>query len=408
MNSHCHRLAAIVALCLIPLLSRGSRAESLLPQDWNATDAGTTVLNRLVRVTSDEVKGAHDAEMVLVDHHAYIVAEVNNVSSGEAPGRPEIYCALSIVNLDTLEVEQILPVARSEQRFENVRLPVGACFVPRILQKDEETLRCYFASESPGNRQSQIWYRDFVLATRTFAGTLHKVRLTTSTGTFDMQPRHFHADAARHGFTKSPTDYGLYLFDSFKVFDGRTYVALNNFPGKQNALAVANASLDTFTIIGHYNEPQTVNLSESAVQRLPDGTWIAICRNDGGSRNYHFTTSRDGRTWTTGTERPFVAHGTNSKPTFDRFGDLYYLGWQEATQIDGAHRSVFNLDVSRDGVHWERKYRFETSRSFQYPSFFEHDDCIWVCVTQGDSSPSRKERIMFGKLEETGRFAGSQ
>lgn len=402
MNARFHRLTVIITLLLVPALSRGTQAESILPDDWDARRAGSAVLNRLVRVTADEVKGAHDAEMVLVDRHAYIVAEVNDVSSGEAAGRPEIYSALSIVNLDSLQVEQILPVARSEQRFENVRLPIGACFVPRILQKDEETLRCYFASESPGNRQSQLWYRDFDLETRTFAATLHKVRLTTSTGTFDMQPQHFHADAARHGFKKSPRDYGLYLFDSFKVFDGRTYVALNNFPGKQNALAVANASLDTFTIIGHYNEPQSENLSESAVQRLPDGTWMAICRNDGGNRNYHFTTSKEGRTWTTGAERPFVTHGTNSKPTFDRFGRLYYLGWQEATQIDGAHRSVFNINVSRDGEHWERKYRFETSKSFQYPSFFEHAGCIWVCVTQGDSSPSRKERIMFGKLEETG------
>jgi len=58
-------------------------------------------------------------------------------------------------------------------------------------------------------------------------------------------------------------------------------VAINNFPGKQNALAVVNEMLDTFEIVGHYNEPQTVQLSESAVNRLPDGSWMAICRQDG-------------------------------------------------------------------------------------------------------------------------------
>ena len=138
------------------------------------------------------------------------------------------------------------------------------------------------------------------------------------------------------------------------------------------------------------------------MNRLPDGTWMAICRNDKG--NYHFTTSPDGRTWTIGEPKPFVPKGLNSKPTFDQFGGLYYLGWQEATSIQGANRSVFNVDISRDGKTWERKYRFETPQSFQYPTFHEHEGAIWLCVTQGVSDPSRKERIMFGKLEDVGQF----
>jgi hypothetical protein len=101
---------------------------------------------------------------------------------------------------------------------------------------------------------------------------------------------------------------------------------------------------------------------------------------------------------------PHVPNGTNSKPTFDRFGGAYYLGWQENTHIQGVRRSVFNVDISRDGKTWERKYRFETPKSFQYPTFHEHDGVIWLSVTQGDSSPSRKERIMFGKLEDVGQF----
>ena len=69
------------------------------------------------------------------------------------------------------------------------------------------------------------------------------------------------------------------------------------------------------------------------------------------------------------------------------------------TQIDKVSRSVFNLDVSKDGKTWERKYRFETTKSFQYPTFVEANGQVWFCVTQGDSDPSRKERIMFGRLE---------
>ncbi|QDT86011.1 sialidase family protein [Gimesia chilikensis] len=377
---------------------------TLVPRDWNPVQAGNQVLQRLVTVTGKEVKGAHDAEMVLTGNRAYIVAEVNDTRAGESAGWPEIYCALSIVNLKTLTLEKVIPFARSEQVFQNATLPVGACFVPRILQLNEHMLRCYFASEQPGKRQAQTWYCDFNLQTQSFADTIHKAKLKTAAGTFEMQPRYFHADAAAQGFGKKAKDFGLYLFDSFKEFDGETYVAINNFPGKQNALAKVNPDYDTFEIIGHYNEPQSVALSESAVNRLPDGSWMAICRNDGGKRNYYFTISADGRKWSVGKQLPFVTDGTNSKPTFDRFGDTYYLGWQEAKKIDGVTRSVFNVDISRDGKNWERKYRFETPHSFQYPTFCEYDGAIWLAVTQGDHSPSRKERIMFGKLEDSGAF----
>lgn len=89
----------------------------------------------------------------------------------------------------------------------------------------------------------------------------------------------------------------------------------------------------------------------------------------------------------------------NSKPTFDCFNGTYYLGWQENTKINGVSRSVFNVDVSKNGDEWHRKYRFETEKSFQYPTFRQYKGHIYFAVTQGDYSESRKERIMFGKLE---------
>ena len=381
-------------------------ADELVPVGWDAQRAGDEVLARLVRVTGPQVKGAHDAEMVLVGRRAYIVAEVNDVKSGESAGWPEIYAALSIVNLDSLEVEAVIPFARSEQVFRNQTLPIGACFVPRILQKNADELRCYFASEQPGQRQAQIWYLDFDLKTGQFQDEIHPARLKTAEGVFLMQPQYFYRDAKAVGFNKPAKDYGLYLFDSFKQFDGKTYVALNNYPGRQNALAVMYEDLATFEVLGHYNEPQAANLSESAVNRLPDGTWVAICRREAGDKNYLFTTSRDGKTWTAAEAWPNVPNGTNSKPTFDRIGEMYYLGWQENSTVEGAHRSVFNVDISRDGRIWERKYRFATPRSFQYPVFREHDGEVWVAVTQGDSSSTRKERIMFGRLEKAGAFEG--
>ncbi len=384
-------------ILLLPLAP--ASAESLLPPNWDAKQAGDQVLAGLILVTAPQVKGAHDAEMAITNGRAYIVAELNDDRADEGAGWPNIYSAMSIVDLKTMTLQKVIPIAQGEQVFANETLPVGACFVPRIFKIDDQTLRCFFASEQPGKRQAQTWYRDFDLARMQFADTIHRVKLKTAAGTFDMQPKYFHADAVAHGFEKPPKDYGLYLFDSFKVFDGKTYISINNWPGKQLALAVPNEAFDTFEVIGHFNEPQNLNTSEAAVNRLPDGTWMAICRQDGGNGNCTFTTSRDGKTWTPHEHRDFVPNGASSKPTFDRFGGAYYLGWQEATRINGVSRSVFNIDVSRDGRTWQRKYRFETEKSFQYPTFRKYNGTIYVTVTQGDSSPSRKERIMFGKLE---------
>lgn len=397
------------AIALLHAPDKGGAEDSPdFPEGWNPALAGDLVLERLVTVTGPGVKGAHDAEMAIVGDRAYIVAEVDDESAGESAARASIYSTLSIVTLDPVRLVEVIPIARGEQEFANEKLPAGACFVPRIIRKDGKTLRCFFASERPGERQSQTWFRDFDLAEDRFAPTIHRAMLKTAAGTFPMQPRHFHADAVAHGFDRPAKDFGLYLFDSFKRFDGETYVAINNFPGKQNALARMHDDFATFEIVGHYNEPRSQQLSESSVNRLPDGTWMAICRNDAPGGNYHFTTSEDGVTWSAGEPRDFVSGGGNSKPTFDCFGDLYYLGWQEATRIHGVSRSVFNIDVSRDGKNWRRKYRFETTRSFQYPTFHEHGGAIWLCATQGDDSPSRKERIVFGKLEERGAFASQE
>ena len=372
---------------------------SLLPAGWSPKQAADKVLAGLVNVCSPSVKGAHDAEMAIADGRAFIVAEINDEKAGESAAWPSIYVAMSVVNLKTLAVERILPFARSGQAFENETLPVGACFVPRIIRKGDKALRCYFASEQPGVRQAQTWYIDFDINSMAFEKQIHRAKIKTAAGVFDMQPQFFHADAAAQGFRRAQADFGLYIFDSFKTIDGKTYAALNNYPGGQNALAVLNEGLDTFDVLGHYNEPAAMKLTESAVNRLPDGTWLAICRQEGGTRNYAFAQSKDGRTWSAGECRNVIPNGTSSKPTFDRFGGVYYLGWQEATGAGAVNRSVFNVEVSRDGANWERKYRFDTDKSFQYPTFRKYEGAVYLTVTQGDTSESRKERIMFGKLE---------
>jgi len=371
---------------------------SILPADWDPQKAGDRLLASLATITPPEVLGAHDAAMVMRDGWAYVVAEVNDESEGEAASRPEIYSTLTVLETGTGRVAGTFPIARAGQAFANHQLPHGACFVPRIADLGDR-LRCFFTVQQPGVAQASAWYRDFDPVLGVFSDSVHPLFLETAAGVEPMTPAVFHRDAARSGFQRPPVDHGLYLFDSFKVVDGEVYIALNNYPGKQNALARVQPSWDTFRILGHYNRPEEVGMSESAVQRLPDGCWLAICRCDGGDRNYRFTESRDGGvSWTEATQDPAVQDGTNSKPTFDCFAGIYFLGWQDAERVGGVHRSVFNLELSRDGRSWERCLRIESDAGFQYPTFAAHGGRLFVCATQGHPGVGGKRRIVFGEV----------
>ena len=360
---------------------------------------GDRVLAGLNTITLPTVKGAHDSDFCMVAGKAYVVYEANDVQPGENPEWPFIYCALTIADMASGKPEQTVTFAASEMKFANETLPVGACMVPKITPLDNHTLRCFFTSEQPGKRQSQIWYRDFYVARASFDANIHRVELGTVEGVFPMQPQYQHRQAVAEGFPTPPKQHGLYMIDSFKMFDGRWHGVLNNFATGLMSWTEINPEWTRFTILGNIFQPAEARLSEASVNRLPDGTWLAIARQENRNHNYMFTRSQDGRHWTTAEYWPLIPNGMASKPTFDRFGDLYYLGWQESTKINGAFRSVFNIDVSRDGRHWERKYRFETDKSFQYPTFREYNGAIYLTVTQGDTSDSRKERIMFGRLE---------
>jgi len=320
----------------------------------------------LTNICASSVKGAHDSDFVIVDGKAYIVYIANDRQPGENPKWDFLYVALSVVDVKSGSVGQAVPFASADRVYDNATLPHGAAFVPRIIRKDGRTLRCFFNSENPGAYEARTWAIDYDIGRGGFENRIYKARLKTAQGVFDMQPQPFYQDAVAHGFTGKPLDYGLYVFDH-KTFDGITYFALNNYPVGQNALAVLGDDKLTFEVLGHYNEPVAMKLTESAVNRLPDGTWLAICRQEGGTRNYAFTQSKDGKTWTPGEYRNVVRNGTSSKPTFDRFGGVYYLGWQEATGAGTVSRSVFNVEVSRDGINWERKYRFGIDSSPHWP-----------------------------------------
>ncbi len=373
---------------------------SILPKEWNPEQAANQVMENLIKVNLPEVKGAHDADFLITGNKAYIVYMANEVRPGESAEWPFVYNALSIVDIESMKVVNTITFAASEKIYDNAQLPIGACFVPRIIKKDANTLRCFFSSENPGKRQGQTWYIDFDLTKQDFIWNIYQAKIKTDQGTFPMQPQYLYQDAQTQGFNGKKVHNGIYFIDGFKCFDKQIYCVMNNYNGSQNALGVLNKEMDCFTVVGHYFQPNNANLSESAVHRLPDDTWCVISRQENNDTNYLFSTSPDGKNWSTHETWDIVPNGTCSKPNFEKFGDIYYLGWQEITRINDSFRSVFNIDVSRDCKSWKRKYHFATDNSFQYLSYHEYKGSIYLSVTQGPA----KERIMFGKLEEINRM----
>ena len=382
----------ILATCVLSTLN----AQKILGDNWDAKLAGDKVMADMVQVTTDPIKGVHDGRMMIVDGKAYIVYYANNNRPGEDPRWNDIYIEMSIFDIKTMTVEQRIPMAKGGQQFDNHTLEEGSCFVPQILKKDERTLRCFFASEEPQKRQSQIWYIDFDMPNREFSKNIHKAKMITKEGVFDMQPIYFYQHALLGGYKTQGyvPDYGLYLFDT-KYHKGKTYMSLVMFPWGPSGLSILNNEMDTFEALGCINEP----LNEMSICFMPDDKWLSIVRNDRAPFQYTFWQSPDGMEWTKIQGGYFDPKGTCSKPTFDCFNGVYYIGWQSEERINDVNRSVFNIDVSLNGIDWERKYRFETEKSFQYPLFREYNGQIYFVITQGDYSPDRKERIMFGCLK---------
>ena len=210
-------------------LNKPAQPPKLVPANWNPKAAADKVIAGLIKVTAPEVKGAHGSKLTLIGGRAYVATLADNTTPGEKHDRDSVYSALSVVNLKTMTVEAFLTTAKSGQAFTNETLPRGACYASGTLLLNDHTLRRFFCSEQPGRGQSQMYYRDFDLRTRAFANDVHRVKLKTSSGVFDLQPQHLHADAAKHGFPKPAKDHALELLDAFKKFDGRTYAVLNSY-----------------------------------------------------------------------------------------------------------------------------------------------------------------------------------
>ena len=367
----------------------------------NPKASGDRVLESLVNVCGPQVRGAHDSDFLVVDGTAYIVYMANDERLGEQPDWPFVYVCLSIVDAETGSVRDRLIVAQGDMEYKNAKLPRGSCFVPRLVRLDVATLRCYFVTTRPDLTESQTWFTDIDVATGTLVGSVHAAEIETPEGVFPMQPGAFSRYLQSQGYGAPEASFGLYLVDSIKQIDGRHFAVVNNFASGGIAVATLDAEMRRFTVQGALLLPSEAKLTESVVNRLPDGSWLAVSRQENRDRNYLVSRSEDARTWTRHEPSMWIRGGVNSKPTLDRLGSLYYLGWNEAPRTGSTERTVFNLDASPDGRSWERWYRFESERTFQYPVFREHAGTICLTVTQGRASNDHhagKEQIMFGKL----------
>lgn len=201
---------------------------------------------------------------------------------------------------------------------------------------------------------------------------------------------------------KEKVDYGgPYFFDGVKNLNGTNYSVLNNFVIGQNAVVRLNNSLDTCEILGHVLQPYSEKFTEGAVTILPDSRLMVVLRKESGDYNYMASTSVDGRCWSDAFYLPNIKTGSRSKPMLEKINGVYYMGWQDKEMIENKGRSIFNIDVSVDGINWERKYRFCSVRSFQYPQIKEYAGNLYIAATQGLGDLSGKETIVFGKLEAT-------
>lgn len=352
---------------------------------YSPESAGDAVMAAMTIVTADEVKGAHDAQFVVTGGKAYVVYEANDVREGEWVGWDFVYCAMSVVDVSTGNVEKIVRFAESKHTFKNETLQAGAAFVPRIVKKDASTLRVFFTSEAPGARQSLMYYIDYDIASGEFSDCVYRMKLETPDGKVDFTPKAYYDLAIAAGIECIEADNSAFLFDLTET-DGKTYVALNNYIGKQNALGILSDTLDSVRVIGHFGIGNSeIQLSESEIIRRNDGVWMAIIRNDLAPKNYLFSYSEDGVNWSVPRTESFVTDGTNSKPTLNNFNGTYFMGWNQGSRV------TFNFDYSVDAEQWTRLYKFQSKTSFQYPQFYLYENEIYFTV-------SDRAKIRFGKL----------
>lgn len=341
--------------------------------------------NRLV-ISEQKMKGVHDAQFVIVADRAYAVYEANDVMPGESHEWDFVYAAMTVVDIIKNSVIKTVKFAYGERQFKNLKLPHGCAFVPRIIKKDEKTLRVFFASIDEGVRPQLTYYMDYDLEREEFTDEIYVLDILTDRGRMAFTPEIFREVALRAGHACFERSIGAYLFDIEDYGDVK-YICLNNFATGQNALAKFNDGYDCIEILGHIGEGMDgFKTTESGIAKLNDGTFMAVLREEY-SKQYYFSYSLDGREWTYPIKKAFAADGCNTKPTLNNFDGTLFMS------VAVNDRSCMRLSFGYDGEHWKELLEVQSPTTFQYPSFVYYENEIYYTATTGN-----KEQIVFGKL----------
>ena len=67
--------------------------------------------------------------------------------------------------------------------------------MPRILQKDENTLRCFFLSMDVQNRETESWYRDYYISEGCFSDCIYPLWMETAQRKIRLSPTPFYEEA---------------------------------------------------------------------------------------------------------------------------------------------------------------------------------------------------------------------
>lgn len=349
--------------------------------------AGDKVMQGMIRITSDEMKGTHDADHIYVNGKVYAAYEANNEKPGDPGTYEKEYAALAIIDLENFTVDSIEKFAWGEQVYSNVTMLKGSAYVPRIIRKDENTLRFFFSNNAVDASSGYIYYVDYDIATTAFDDSAYRLKIMTPNGAVDFSAEVYAALFRADGHVCDDSTIGHFLFDIFDVGDTK-YIALNNFRGAQNSLAKFNDTYDCVEIIGNiggsYEDHRT---TESGIVQLKDGTWMSILRDHAGDKRYSFSYSKDGTEWTYPAYEDFMPTGYTAKPTLDRFGDYYFMGYHDLS------RGLFHIAYSLDAKNWTVLYSFHSPTTFQYPKLAIYEGQMYISATMGE-----KESIWFGKL----------
>ncbi len=355
----------------------------------NPVDKANKVLENMICINSEILKGAHDPHFTIVDKKAYIVYMANELSAGEDCKWDHLYCVMSIVDIEKNEVEEMIPFAHSMQEYENLTLPKGPCYAPRVIKIAENKLRILFSVIPLDGSQAIIFYTDFDMPTRSFENKAFILKMRYEGKIEDMIPSVFYEwdDANQNKLKEDPA--GLYLFEFGKKTDDKYYIGINNFHTAQNAFGYFNDTFDVVEIISFVASPKGPQLSELVPVKKPDGSWFGVLRNDAEDYNYYVTSSADGINFDMPTPSTITSNASNSKAFLEYLNGKYYLGWQQ-----GPGRSKFSIATSDDCENWECEYTFEIpNKDFFYPGIVAFEDSIYICAVEG-----AKESIWFGKL----------